>query len=122
MDYTDPSRQDVSFAGPIPEARYTLSLTEKMGFDRTGKANGAGWGEGGWGLEETYLNRLGGRNGFFLHHDGGTPGTAGCIGLQSAADIRELQSLLQHAHESGQSKVNIRVDYPGTMNNPLSYW
>lgn len=122
VDYSDPSKQDVAFAGPLPEAKYSLALSEDMAFDKTGARNGAGWGVGGWGMEETRLNRLGGRNGFFLHHDGGTPGTAGCIGLENGEDMKELQALLQHAHTSGQTSLDVKVDYPQTNNGFWDYW
>ncbi len=116
-DYTGYENQDVDFAGPTPEARYTLSLSESMKFEKTG----GGWGVGGWGLDESLINRRSGRNGFFIHHDGGSEGTAGCVGLVNGADVKELQKLLQAAHECGQESVTLKVDYPGNSNGFWDY-
>lgn len=110
-DYTTPQHQDVKDAGPIPESTYTLSLTANMNYLKTG----AGWGVGGWPLEESGLdwvgNFFGGRYGFFLHDDGGSRGTGGCIGVQSSADMGKLKSLLMEAYAQGQREVTVKVDY-----------
>jgi hypothetical protein len=110
-DYTTPQHQDVKDAGPIPESTYTLSLTANMNYLKTG----AGWGVGGWPLEESGLdwmgNFFGGRYGFFLHDDGGSRGTGGCIGVQSSADMGKIKSLLMEAYAQGQREVTVKVDY-----------
>lgn len=114
-DYTRPAHQQVRGAGPIPKGTYTLELKAKMPFDRVGTEDGRGWGDGGWRLQESILGRLdnyfGGRRGFFLHHDGGSAGTAGCIGIKKGRDLRSLQGLLIKAHSVGQSDVEIMVEY-----------
>jgi len=107
VDYTLPEHQDVRFAGPIPEATYYLNLSEKMIFQK----QGGGWGVGGWILQETFWNKLFGRDGFFLHHDGGTPGTAGCIGVVDPIDMKDIQRRLIRAHACGQTSVKIVVKY-----------
>lgn len=110
-DYTDPQYQSVSDVGPIPEADYYLPLTPTMPFDKSfAEGDAAGWGEGGWLLKERWWNRLGGRFGFFLHHDGGSRGTAGCIGVETGA-VAKIQRLLIDAHNNGQAEVWIEVQY-----------
>ena len=112
IDYTSPDQQSVKFAGPIPGGTYYLGLTETMRFDK----KGGGWGRGGWLLKETFFGRLndyfGGRSGFFLHHDGGFPGTSGCVGLLRGRDIIALQALLRRAYADGQRVVTLIVHYP----------
>jgi len=99
IDYTLPKHQDVRFAGPIPEATYYLNLSDKMIFQK----KGGGWGVGGWILQETFFNKFFGRDGFFLHHDGGTPGTAGCIGVVDPIDMKDIQRRLIRAYICGQA-------------------
>lgn len=110
-DYTDPKYQKKAFAGPIPEAWYYLPLTATMSYDKTGARHGRGWGVGAWLLKETWYNRLGGRDGFFLHHDGGSPGTSGCIGLLQGGDLRAVRERLRLAFARGQREVAIHVAY-----------
>ncbi len=128
IDYTQPQYQDVKDAGPIPEGRYTLRLRPGMRYDKSHVHNDnlhvrtvrdepstAGWGEGGWLLTESLFGQLdiylGGRHGFFLHHDGGNRGTSGCIGLEKAGDIKNLRHRLQRAQMKGQQTVLIEVKY-----------
>jgi len=110
-DYRQPKYQSVPDAGPIPEGTYTLPLSEKMEFEKSG----GGWGVGGWRLEESFWgkadNIFGGRSGFFLHQDGGHPGTAGCIGVKGATHILKIRTILQHAHQEGQTEVEVKVTY-----------
>ncbi len=112
IDYTSPDQQGVKFAGPIPSGTYYLPLSERMKFDRSGR----GWGRGGWLLKETFFGRVdnyfGGRSGFFLHHDGGHPGTSGCVGLLRGKDIIALQALLRRAYRDGQRELTLDVRYP----------
>lgn|GEM_PF-5021726 len=72
-------------------------------------------GEGGWFLQEAFFARLdnwwGGRFDFFLHHDGGNPGTGGCIGLKNAKGMKKLKNMLIRAHTLGQKSVLIEVRY-----------
>ncbi|MBD1558023.1 LysM peptidoglycan-binding domain-containing protein [Vibrio sp. S9_S30] len=115
-DYTQSKYQNIKDAGPIQEDTYLLPLRSNMPYDKSNSAgDGAGWGEGGWILTESFIGKLGnffgGRFGFFLHHDGGSRGTAGCIGLKNAKDIRQLKGLLQKAQKKGQKSVPIEVDY-----------
>jgi LysM repeat protein len=113
-DYTGSDSQNIKDAGPIPESNYTLTLTKTMSFDKT-PSDGAGWGVGGWRLNEGLLGRFddifGGRSGFFLHHDGGQRGTGGCIGVQSGANMEKIKKLLIEAHRNGQRSVDVEVDY-----------
>lgn len=113
-DYTGPDSQKFKDAGPIPEDDYSLTLTSTMSYQKT-SADGAGWGFGGWRLNEDWSGRLdnlwGGRSGFFLHHDGGQRGTSGCIGVQSGPDLEKIKKLLIAAHKNGQTSVNVKVDY-----------
>lgn len=113
IDYTDPKHDNVRFAGPIPgKTKYRLNLSQEMTYDKTkSDGDGAGWGVGGWLLKETFWNSLGGRNEFFLHHDGGNPGTAGCIGIVHGNDVRAIRRLLRQAYDNGQRKVVITVGY-----------
>jgi len=110
-DYRTSKYQNVKDAGPIPEGTYSLPLTNDMAFQKTG----GGWGVGGWLLKESFFGRVndffGGRSGFFLHHDGGSPGTAGCIGVKRGSDITQIRGLLQDAYANGQRKVDVVVDY-----------
>jgi LysM repeat protein len=113
-DYTGAASQDVKDAGPIPEDDYSLTLTKTMSFQKT-PADGAGWGVGGWRLNEDFSGRwdnlFGGRSGFFLHHDGGQRGTSGCIGVQSGTHLEKIKKILIEAHKNGQESVNVEVDY-----------
>ena len=113
IDYTQPRYDNVSFAGPIPDGWYGTARTYylKLSADMTYQKTGGGWGVGGWILQETFLNSMGGRNGFFLHHDGGNPGTAGCIGLVHGNDMHKIRELLRTAHKTGQREVTITVQY-----------
>lgn len=110
-DYRHPKYQGVKDAGPIPEGTYTLPLTQDMEFQKQGK----GWGVGGWLLKESFLGRLddflGGRSGFFLHHDGGNPGTAGCIGVKQGKNLMNIRGILQDAYVEGQREVEVLIDY-----------
>lgn len=110
-DYRQPKYQDVQDAGPIPEATYTLVLTEGMKYTKSG----GGWGVGAWPLKEGVMGRLndyfGGRFGFYLHDDGNAPGTSGCIGVQSSADMEKIQNLLIKAYKQGQREVTVKVEY-----------
>lgn len=112
-DYTKSKHQNVEDAGPIPQNKYTLSLKPNMPYDKSkAKGDGAGWGEGGWKLEEIgFWARLTGRFGFYLHHDGGQRGTGGCIGLKNAYDVRRLKRIFSNAEKSGQRTVMVRVKY-----------
>jgi len=82
-----------------------------MEFQKQGK----GWGVGGWLLKESFLGRLddffGGRSGFFLHHDGGNPGTAGCIGVKRGKNLMNIRGILQDAYAEGQREVEVLIDY-----------
>jgi peptidoglycan hydrolase-like protein with peptidoglycan-binding domain len=116
-DYTQAANQDVKDAGPIPEGTYELPLRPGMPYDKSAASTGnAGWGEGGWLLSEGFWDKMGnffgGRSGFFLHHDGGNPGTSGCVGIKTAADFLEVKRLLVDAQTRGQTKLKIKVDYP----------
>ncbi|WP_133512146.1 LysM peptidoglycan-binding domain-containing protein [Candidatus Thiosymbion oneisti] len=115
-DYTRPSYQHVKDAGPIPKGDYGLRLKLNMPYDKSVAAGDLrGWGEGGWILEESFWAKLdnlwGGRFGFFLHHDGGNPGTGGCIGLKNAKDMKKLKNMLIRAQTLGQKSVPIEVRY-----------
>jgi len=113
-DYTETKYQDVKDAGPIQAGDYALALKSGMPYDKTA-ADSPGWGEGGWFLAEDWWGKLGnvfgGRSGFFLHHDGGSRGTSGCIGLKSGSDIKALKRLLTAAQEKGQESVPVEVRY-----------
>jgi LysM repeat protein len=116
VDYTQSKYQNVKDAGPILEDTYVLPLNPNMPYDKSKAAgDGAGWGEGGWILTESFFGKLdnyfGGRYGFFLHHDGGARGTSGCIGLKKAEDMKRLKILLQRAQTKGQKSVPIEVKY-----------
>ncbi len=116
VDYTQSKYQNVKDAGPIQEDTYVLPLKLNMPYDKSKAAgDGAGWGEGGWILTESFFAKLGnyfgGRYGFFLHHDGGSRGTSGCIGLKKAEDMKMLKNMLQRAHTKGQKSVPIEVKY-----------
>jgi len=111
VNYADPSQTHVGFAGPIPEGSYRLPLTEGMTFDKTGAADGAGWGEGGWRLEKTVWGKLTQeRSGFYLHEDGGNPGTAGCVGLDQEG-LLAIRGILTQAQQHGAQQVSLQVDY-----------
>ena len=115
-DYTKPIFQNKKDAGPIQEDNYTLSLKADMPYDKSKAAgDGAGWGEGGWILTEHLLakmgNLFGGRFGFFIHHDGGSRGTSGCIGLNNEKDFKALKDFLVKAQVQGQKSVLIKVKY-----------
>jgi hypothetical protein len=85
-----------------------------MPYDKTA-ADSGGWGEGGWILTEHFMAKLGnlfgGRFGFFLHNDGGAPGTSGCIGVKSVPDMQALKRRLIAAQAGGQESVLIEVKY-----------
>ncbi|MGD9170176.1 MAG: LysM peptidoglycan-binding domain-containing protein [Candidatus Thiodiazotropha sp.] len=115
-DYTKPEHQNVHDAGPIQQDYYTLPLKKNMPFDKSSEADDPpGWGVGGWYLKENFTakvgNWFGGRHGFFLHHDGGSRGTSGCIGLKHGKDIKELRKYLKKAQEKGQDSVLVEVEY-----------
>ncbi len=115
-DYTKPEFQNKKDAGPIQEDNYTLALKAGMPYDKSKAAgDGAGWGEGGWILTEHLIakmgNIFGGRFGFFLHHDGGSRGTSGCIGLNNEKDFKTLKAFLVKAQTQGQKSVLIQVKY-----------
>ena len=115
-NYTLPKYQNVKDAGPIQEDNYTLPLKQDMPFDKSKAAGDSpGWGVGGWILKENFFAKLGnvfgGRFGFFLHHDGGARGTAGCIGLKYAKNMIELKQILVKAQLNGQESVRIDVKY-----------
>jgi len=88
-----------------------------MPYDKSKAAgDGAGWGEGGWILTEHLL----GKNWeiylveglvFLLHHDGGSRGTSGCIGLNNEKDFKALKDFLVKAQAQGQESVLIKVKY-----------
>lgn len=120
-DYTDPKFQNLSSAGPIPEGAYYINLKPGMPFVKWD----GGWGVGGWDIYPrsrlqrrmgflegwTGMDLPGVRSGFFLHHDAGSDGTAGCIGL-SAQGIKNLQKYLSGYHSSaGRRTMTIKVDY-----------
>jgi hypothetical protein len=113
-DYRHWKYQHVADAGPIVEDHYSLPVKAGMPFDKTSR-DGAGWGLGGWKLGTSILQDLsiyfGGRGGFFLHHDGGSPGTAGCIGIIKPGDFKKLRQLLIEAGQAGQDKVDVHVIY-----------
>ncbi len=116
VDYTQSKYQNVKDAGPIQEDTYVLPLKPNMPYDKSNASgDGAGWGEGGWILTESFFGKIGnyfgGRYGFFLHHDGGAKGTSGCIGLKKATDMKSLKNLLQRAQMKGQKSVPIEVKY-----------
>ncbi len=116
VNYTQSKYQNVKDAGPIQEDTYVLPLKPNMPYDKSEAAgDGAGWGEGGWILTESFFgkvgNYFGGRYGFFLHHDGGNRGTSGCIGLKKAEDMKKLKNILQRAQMKGQKSVPIEVTY-----------
>ena len=127
VDYTQPTYQDVSDVGPIPQGTYYLNLTGEMKYEKT-RADGEGWGVGGWRLRNaTTLGRAlsgldaklkkrgidmpGARSGFFLHHDGGTKGTSGCIGLSKELDMKSLRAEFQKLYKQGHRRVDILVRY-----------
>jgi hypothetical protein len=117
IDYRQPRYQHVPDAGPIPAETYELELSATMDFEKTPR-DGAGWGIGGWRLHpglwgDFSVVVLGARGGFFLHEDGGSTGTAGCVGLARAADLRSLKQLLIRQHGLGHTEVDLRVAYPG---------
>jgi hypothetical protein len=95
-----------------------------MPFEKTG----GGWGAGGWQIHNVgYTGQIlswldaklakeeidlpGARSGFFLHHDGGNDGTAGCIGITSKADVLALQKLLTEYQAAGHQRMVIKVKY-----------
>jgi hypothetical protein len=123
-DYTNPKYQNISKAGPIPEGKYYLKLRPGMYFERSG----GGWGVGGWSIYPVNtINRNMGffeqklekfeidlpwvRSGFFLHHDGGNDGTAGCIGVKNRKDILDLQNRLIAFHRLKHHQISIEVRY-----------
>jgi len=115
-DYSQSRHQNVKDAGPIPADTYTLPLVSGMPFDKSASSgDGAGWGVGGWWLREGTLawldNYFGGRSGFFLHHDGGSAGTSGCVGIVSGNDMKRLRQILINAQQAGQKAVKVKVTY-----------
>jgi hypothetical protein len=91
---------------------YSVKLNPGMKFDK----KGGGFGIGGWRLETNFMNILAakffdGRNGFFLHHDGAPPGTAGCIGVQGKEPFKALRAILIEAEKHGQKEATIHVTY-----------
>ncbi len=118
VDYRAPEYQNVKDAGPIPEGTYSLMLTATMNYDKSASGgDGAGWGDGGWRLQESFWGKLdnivGGRQRFFLHHDGGNPGTAGCIGLKNSPDLSQLRKRLILTFNNGdKDDVVVIVKYP----------
>jgi len=115
-DYTNTEFQNVKDAGPIPEDTYILPLKTGMPYDKSrAQGSGDGWGEGGWRLKENFWakvdNYFGGRSGFFLHHDGGSRGTSGCIGLKNSGDMKKLRNIISKAQKQGQKQIPIEVKY-----------
>ena len=111
-DYRKPEYQDVADAGPIPQGTYKLPLTSNMSYQK----RGGGWGEGAWLLRQSFFasakyKLLVGRGGFFIHEDGGNPGTAGCIGVKTATEVLKLKQIFKDSHKSGQTEVDVTVEY-----------
>jgi len=125
VDYTDAKYQDISYAGPIPQGSYFLSLQKGMPYEK----QGGGWGTGGWSLQSTSgimrnlsildawlkqqrdIDLPGVRSGFFLHHDGGSDGTAGCIGITRSSDVTKLRKQLSSYYGDGHRRITVKVDY-----------
>ncbi|MEA3437572.1 MAG: hypothetical protein U9R43_13965 [Thermodesulfobacteriota bacterium] len=121
VDYSHPKHQTVSRAGPIPEGTYFLRLRPGMPFQKSG----GGWGVGGWSIyPDNFIRRNLGflevrhdidipgiRGGFFLHHDGGADGTAGCIGLVRGEHMRDLKARLSAYQKIGFETIEIEVQY-----------
>jgi len=119
-DYTKPRYQSLSGAGPIPAGLYFLKLKPAMPYEKFGR----GWGTGGWSLYpldpiSKNLGFLEGkfdidlpfvRSGFFLHEDGGSDGTAGCIGLQKSG-LLKIRSWLIDYQKAGYQYLLLRVGY-----------
>ena len=120
MDYTNPKYQNLSKAGPIKEGFYYLRLKKNIPFEKSG----GGWGVGGWSIYPIdplvkLLGTLEGkydidlpliRSGFFLHHDGGADGTAGCIGIRHGTDINKIRRKLKE-YQRAENVIYIRVKY-----------
>jgi hypothetical protein len=121
VDYSLPKYQSISKAGPIPQGAYFLKLHPGMPFQKFG----GGWGIGGWSIyPDNFIRRNLGflevkydtdiptiRSGFFLHHDGGTDGTAGCIGLGGGKDMQNLKARLSAYQKNGFETIEIEVKY-----------
>lgn len=104
IDYTDPIYQDQRDRGPIPEGEYYVVPSEVQTSLRHG-FNPSAWGRYRVLLHPTaatYRRRvvLGRGGGFYLHEDANRNGTAGCIGLLSAADNRVVYDRIRHASRS----------------------
>jgi len=116
-DYRLSEHEDLSGVGPVPENTYTLKLTKSMKYEKSeALGDGRGWGEGGWWLDEGTFDRhlnpfSSDRSEFFLHHDGGSEGTSGCVGVKHSSDIRQIKAMLISAYRNGQRTVKVTIDY-----------
>lgn len=116
IDYTNSLYQNQLNMGPIPEGEYYVIPSEVQSSARHG-FNASAWGQFRVILHPTLLTyqhrvilRRGG--GFYLHQDANRNGTAGCIGLLSASDNRNLLRRIQNS----SSPIPVTVRY---SNAPL---
>jgi hypothetical protein len=124
IDYTDPVFQKMADVGPISEGDYYIKLTKDAPFEKTG----GGWGIGGWRLYspwekaaiftlQTKINDTLNtdiqimREGFFLHHDGGNDGTAGCIGITTKTDTLKIKNELIKYQKENHAEIRVVVHY-----------
>jgi len=110
LDYMLPKYDEVSDVGPIPDGKYSLTLTSSMKFQKTG----GGWGVGGWFLDPGRASRFGyrigwNRGGFFLHHDGNGVGTGGCIGVSAGSNMKKIKKILISYYNKGFRIIKIIV-------------
>ncbi len=123
--FNDPSKVNLTGAGkdggPTPEGTYTIALAKNAKADKsTSYGDPAGWGRYAWfmkpGIISSLLFKMGiGRGGFFLHEDGGTPGTHGCIGVKGDGILKVKQELKTYSKNNNSIKVT--VDYPKQVKN-----
>lgn len=112
VDYTDPVHQNVADKGPIPEGSYYLEPSESESNPPV-RFNTTAWGRHRTRLHETLATSIRRRattertGGFYLHQDANNNGTAGCIGIISAADNREIHRLIR----ANTQRIPVEVDY-----------
>jgi len=119
----NPKYQNIKNYGPIPNGKYYIKLQQGIPHEQLN--NGEGWGRFAVKLRPTIRTtinthkKFGGRGGFYLHEDGGVPGTAGCIGIEKGDESLATWELLKKLQQNGMKEVELEVDYEYEYNPML---